>query len=146
MVLAGGALLAWAGLRNTTADVDTVERIDEQLQAAVRRVAERHDLSTTWLNDRAAGFVPATLSEHECQRLWEHPRLLVLGAPWRDVFLMKLLASRDRDWDDLVELWPLSGFTDPHEVVSEYYRAYPHEEVDPYLVRHVRNITRAAIT
>lgn len=144
LVLVGGALLAWAGLRGSTADVDTIERLDEQLRSAVARVAARHDLSTTWLNDRAAGFAPATLREHDFQLLWDHPRLLVCGAAWRDVFLMKMLAARDRDWDDLVALWPLSGFNDPQEAVAEYYQAYPHEEIDPYLDRFVRDVQQAA--
>ena len=46
IVAAGGSLLAWHGLRATTVDVDSVSRLDEQLRAAVARVAERHGLAT----------------------------------------------------------------------------------------------------
>jgi len=144
LVLVGGALLAWAGLRGTTTDVDSIRRLDPQLRKAVKRVASRHGLPATWVNDNAAGMTPRTLREAEFRTLREHPRLVVLGASWHDVFLMKMFAARDTDFDDLIKLWPLSGFTNPKVVVEEFYAAYPHEQVDPYLVRYVEQIRRAA--
>lgn len=39
MVLVGGALLAWHGLRTSTRDVDSASRMDEELLEAVRAVA-----------------------------------------------------------------------------------------------------------
>ena len=45
LVLVGGALLAWHGLRDTTRDVDSVRRLDEELRRAVGQVALRHDLN-----------------------------------------------------------------------------------------------------
>lgn len=144
VVLVGGAVLAWVGLRETTMDVDSASRLDDEVRAAVARVAARHDLDQGWLNDRAAGFAPVTLHEEECAVLSEHPRLRLLAAPLAQVFLMKLFAARERDWDDLVALWPTCGFTNVDQVVSTFYAAYPHEERDPYLHRHVRAIIRAA--
>lgn len=81
VILAGGALLAWGDLRDTTRDVDSVERLDEDLRAAVASVAERQGLSTDWLNDRAAGFRPATFDVANCALLLDHRNLLVLGVP-----------------------------------------------------------------
>jgi hypothetical protein len=89
LVVVGGALLAWHGLRDTTRDVDSVRPLDEELKAAVAAVAERHGLAATWLNDRAASF----LREDECTVLLDHPALHVLGAPLDQVFLMKLYAA-----------------------------------------------------
>lgn len=70
-------------------------------------------------------MTPRGLREDEFQTLWEHPRLVVLGASWHDVFLMKMFAARDTDFDDLVRLWPLSGYADPKVVVEGFCAAYP---------------------
>jgi hypothetical protein len=94
IIVAGGSLLAWHGLRDTTVDVDSVERLDPELRAAVAEVAVRHDLAPRWLNDHAAMFRPQTLNESSCEVLLDHRRLLVLGASYRDVFLMKLSSRR----------------------------------------------------
>ena len=90
MIIGGGSLLAWRGLRLTTEDVDSVRRLDDELRDAVARVAARHGLSERWLNDDAAPFLPATFESERCDVLLDHPRLHVLGASLRDVFLMKM--------------------------------------------------------
>lgn len=144
LVLVGGALLAWAGIRGTTRDVDSIRKLDEDLRAAVATVAGRHGLSINWVNDRAQAFAPATLRHENCEVLWEHERLQILAAPWPDVFLMKLAASRDSDWDDLVAIWSRSGFGSPAEAVAAFYAAYPLEEFDPYLEKHVSRIAKSA--
>ena len=61
LVIAGGSLLAWHGLREATRDVDTIRRMDDELRDAVRLVASRHGLAANWLNDNASPFWPATL-------------------------------------------------------------------------------------
>lgn len=80
VVMVGGSLLAWHGLRDTTTDVDSTRRLDEELVTAVAEVAAAHDLDPTWLNAGAARFTPATLEIDDCDRLLETPRLRVLGA------------------------------------------------------------------
>lgn len=144
IIVVGGSLLAWHGLRDTTADVDSIRRLHVELQQAVARVAERHDLEADWLNDSAAAYWPQTLEESECEVLLDHPSLLVLGAPYRAVFLMKLLAvlNRAADYDDLVRLWPLCGFNSPEEAAAEMYEAFPAAPEDPYLADYVANIAR----
>ena len=54
LVLVGGALMALHGLRETTADVDTIGTLDDELGAAVAVVAGRHGLAPRWLNASAA--------------------------------------------------------------------------------------------
>ncbi len=142
IVVVGGSLLALHGLRKTTHDVDSVRRLDPELRDAVATVAARNDLAPRWLNDSSAAWVPETLDVEQCAVLFEHPRLLVRGAPFADVFLMKLNASRARDVEDLVVLWPLAQFATPAEAVEAFYRAYPLEEHDPYLVQDVESIAR----
>jgi hypothetical protein len=144
IVIVGGSLLAWHGLRDTTADVDTIRRLDIELQQAVSRVAERHDLAPRWLNDSAAAFSPQTLDDSACEALLDHPKLLVLGAPYRAVFVMKLFAARVADHDDLVRLWPLCGFASPEEAADEMRAAFPAAPDDPHLARYVAEIAREA--
>ncbi|MEY2430335.1 MAG: hypothetical protein QOC92_60 [Acidimicrobiaceae bacterium] len=143
LVVVGGALLAWHGLRDTTRDVDSVRRLDEELKAAVAAVGARHGLATTWLNDRAASFLPATFREDGCTVLLDHPALLVLGAPLDQVFLMKLYAARAADTADLEILWPLCSFESPEHAVAAFHDAYPHLEPDEQLAAFIRSLSGA---
>ncbi|MGP0110963.1 MAG: hypothetical protein ACLPR9_19250 [Acidimicrobiales bacterium] len=139
-IVIGGSLLAWRGLRDTTADVESVKRLENPLRVAVAGVAKRHDLAAGWLNDFAAGFVPATLSEEECPVLIERPHLLVLGAPLQQVFVMKLLAARAADFDDLTALWGQCGFASPKQAAELWQAAYTHLERDDFLTDFIRSI------
>ena len=71
--------------------------------------------------------------------------LTVLGPPPGQVFLMKLLAGRAPDHDDMIALWPTCGFADAQEAVAAYYAAYPFEEHDPHLVDYVQQIKELAV-
>lgn len=144
LVIVGGSLLAWQGLRSTTADVDSVRRLDEDVQAAVRTVGERRGLAPRWLNDRSAMFAPVTLREEDCHLLMELPGLRVLGAPLSQVFLMKLYAGRARDYDDLLALWPRAGFPTPEDAAAAYAEAYPHAPNDAHLAEFVRDLAAEA--
>ena len=130
------------GLRQTTLDVDTVWPIEEELREAVARVARVHDLAPAWLNDSSAAFRPQTFVERDCEVLLDLARLLVLGAPLRQVFVMKLFAARvrTRDYDDMVAMWPGCGFDSAEQAVELYRAAYTHEAEDPYLVEYVRTL------
>ena len=107
-------------------------------------MAERHDLTPTWLNHSASAFRPATLDDADCDVLIEHPRLRVLGAPLRQVFLMKVEAARTRDFDDLVALWPRCGFDSAQQAADEYRLAYPDAPDDPYLTDWIMGIAQRA--
>jgi hypothetical protein len=133
LIVVGGALLAWTDLRDTTHDIDSAERLDAEFCAAVEAVAARHDLAPRWINDSAAGFVPAGFDLEGALVVLDRPRLLVLGAPLDDVFLMKILAGRATDTDDIRRLWPRTSFETTAEAVDAFQTAYPHEEPDPYL-------------
>ena len=144
VIVVGGSLLALRDLRQTTVDVDSVRRLDSELMTAVAAVAVDHGLAPRWLNDSAAMFKPATLREGDCHVELKRGRLLVLGAPLDQVFVMKLYASRAPDLDDLVTLWPHCTFGSPQAVVDAFDLAYPHLEHDPYLIDHVAAIAVAA--
>ena len=144
LIVAGGALLAWQGLRESTRDVDSVRRIDPEVRAAVERVARAHDLAFDWLNDHAAGFLPFTFMEDECSRLLDSSRLLVLAAPLDQVFLMKLYRLSAQDYEDLIALWNQCGFTSPEHAAGLFREAYPHAPEDPGLVSLIADVQKAA--
>ncbi|MDP9165115.1 MAG: DUF6036 family nucleotidyltransferase [Actinomycetota bacterium] len=144
VIVVGGSLLALRDLRDTTMDIDSVRRLDDELMAAVASVATERGLAPRWLNDHAVMFKPATLQDSDCRVELQRGRLLVLGAPLEQVFLMKLYASRAPDFDDMVTLWPHCNFASPQAVIDQYYLAYPHAEEDPYLIDHVTAIATTA--
>lgn len=92
LIVVGGSYLVLHDLRSMgTRDVDSIERLTLTVRRAVERVAAANDLSTDWLNDRAAMFAPVGFLRTECSVLFEHEALLVLGPSPDCVFLMKLL-------------------------------------------------------
>lgn len=135
IVVVGGSLLAWHGLREATRDIDSIRRLDVELREAVRRVAARHDLPYDWLNDHAVAFAPFGFEVEECEVLLDTPRLKALGAPFRDVFLMKLRRSDPQDLVDMRALWPYvqHEFASASEVVDAFVAAFPVEPADEYL-------------
>lgn len=144
MLIVGGSLLAWHGLRDTTEDVDSVRRLDDELRDAVCRVAADRDLDSAWLNDNAAMFQPFTLDTDACDVLMNHPRLLVLGAPLQVVFIMKMYRADPNDLADMVAIWPQTGFRTAREVVAAFFAAYPHAPEDPNLDAFVVEVARRA--
>ncbi|MGH9918386.1 MAG: DUF6036 family nucleotidyltransferase [Nitrososphaerales archaeon] len=144
LVVVGGSYLVLHDLRAMgTSDVDSIERLTQALRSAVERVALENDLSTDWLNDRAAMFAPVGFERSDCSVLFEHSALLVLGPKPDWVFLMKLHASREVDRDDMVALWPRCSFTSPEEAAERYKAAYPHEQDDPYLAGYIAELASA---
>ena len=59
VILVGGSLLAWYDLRDSTEDVDSLRRLDDELVAVIASVALDHDLEPNWLNGNAAMFTPS---------------------------------------------------------------------------------------
>ncbi|MDH3190830.1 MAG: hypothetical protein OEM39_09385 [Acidimicrobiia bacterium] len=140
VVVVGGALLAYHGIREGTRGVDSAGQFGEEIKAAAAAVGERHDLAPDWLNARAAAFRPKTLDEADCDVFLEQGRLLVLTAPVDQVFLMKLNSSRSADQADLVLAWPHTSFETAQEVVDAFWRAFPEAPEDEYMKVYVQGI------
>ena len=96
-------------------------------------VAVDYDLEPDWLNANAAMFTPATFDQDACTTLLDRPRLLVLGATIRDVFLMKLYRSNPNDIADMIIMWPHTGFATAREIIDAFYLAYPLAPKDEFL-------------
>jgi len=137
IIVVGGSLLAWHGLRDSTRDVDSIRQLDDAMRHAVKTVAARHGLAADWLNDHAAPWAPATLDVDACEVLLERGRLRVLGLPLRDIFLMKLNRGDPPDLVDMRSIWPVvsGAFASKAEVMVAYYAAFPNEVPadDPHL-------------
>ena len=144
LIVVGGSYLALHDLRESTMDVDTVTRLEAEITAVIQTIADRHELRADWLNDHAAPFSPAGLRLEHCQVLYEGNQLTVLGPPASQIFLMKLLAGRAPDHDDMIALWPLCDFESAQTAVDAYHLAYPFEEPDPHLVGYVQQIADLA--
>jgi hypothetical protein len=144
LIIVGGSLLAWHGLRAATADVDSIRRLDDELIVAAAAVARRRGLAPRWLNGSAAAFIPATFDPAACEVLAEYPRLRVLAAPWDQVFVMKLYANRAQDRDDMVAIWPLTSFDTAVDAATLFQNAYPHAPDDEYLTSYVQAIADEA--
>jgi hypothetical protein len=54
---------------------------------------------------------------------------------------MKLYAARAVDYDDMVALWPLSGFKSAVDAVQRYWDAYPNAPEDEFLIAYVTEIS-----
>jgi hypothetical protein len=145
LIVVGGSFLVLQDIRATgTRDVDSIKRLTHAVVEAVKSVADQNDLKIDWLNDRAAQFTPVGFDESECEVLFDHPALLVLGPAAECVFLMKLHAHRVQDYEDMIGLWPRCNFGSSEEVVEQYEAAYPHEEKDPYFADYVTEIASAS--
>lgn len=144
LIVVGGSYMALHGLRESTRDIDTVNRITHAIRNAVDEIARSRGFQPNWLNDRAAAFAPAGLTEADCSVLYEHPRLRVLGPPPDCVFLMKLYAAREPDYDDLVALWARCSFSSPSDAAARFTIAYPHAPDDPHLASYIAQIAEEA--
>lgn len=145
LLVVGGSYLALNGLRDSTIDVDTVTRLDAEVKAAIEAVAAERGLDPSWLNDRAAAFAPST-SPGESELLFAHGSLVVLGPSPDFVFLSKVERGKQRDFDDLVVLWPRTSFGTPQAAVDAFYLAYPRidPDTDPHLVGYIERVAARA--
>lgn len=70
----------------------------------------------------------------------DHPKLLVLGADFDQILLMKIFTGRESDTDDIGRLWALTSFTSIAEVLDAHRVTYPHDEDDPFLASYLEGI------
>jgi len=144
LVIAGGALLAWHGLRESTHDVDSLTFLDEAIRTKIAEVAAEHDLAINWLNHNARPFTPATLETESCADIFVSPQLTLLGVPLHMVFLMKLDRANPGDVADMIALWPhvREEFSSFDDVARRYFDAYPLAREDAYLASFIEQIAR----
>ncbi|GHO50942.1 hypothetical protein [Ktedonospora formicarum] len=114
ILLIGGAFML-TQLRNrvATKDVDVLlkDTVDSPaspsyltFKAAIRQVANRHQIPPTWLNDLMGEFLH-TMGTVPAGRLWRRYGMLeVYIPPRRYILALKLFAGRDKDREDIQAL------------------------------------------
>jgi hypothetical protein len=140
LIIVGDAVLVWLGLRSSTNSVDTVDRLDDELLTAVQVVGDWNDLDRQWLIDTVASYRSVTLQPNDCSVVVNHPALLVLAAPYDQLFLTALAVAGSVDATDLATLWPYCLFTSPEDAADAFYDAFPLETRDESLPDRIRTI------
>lgn len=128
------------GLRDTTADVDSVSALPPDLLDAAREVAREMGIKETWLNANALPWKPDNLDVAACIDFLSRESLRVVGVPPDALLLMKLNRSSEADQADMRRLWPRCTFATVHEAALAFRDAYPTEEPDPFLADHLLQI------
>lgn len=133
MFIVGGAAMALAyNTRRATKDIDAVFEPKMVIYQIAADVATDHpdELDADWLNDAVKGLLPGR--DQNATVIFEHPGLSVRVASPRYLFAMKVAASRvERDVDDIVALYRLSGFASVDEALGHVADVYPHIKLEP---------------
>lgn len=131
MVVVGGAfMISFIKNRAATKDVDIIplsfpdtmneDQATKAFRSAANAVAKKHGIKRDWINDVVAAFAPATGPI----TLWrDYPNLQVYIPSPEYILVLKLLAGRDRDEDDieaLCELLTIETRQQAQELVDRY--------------------------
>ena len=125
-----------------TQDVDSARRLTNDLNEAIQRVGDRHDLAPHWLNDNAAAYWPTGASFDDCETVYQRDTLVVRTPPADVIFVMKLYRADPQDREDMINLWPLCTFTSPEQAAEVFHASYPHAPDDEHLAAYIGAIAR----
>lgn len=131
LFVVGGVAMALAyNTRRSTRDLHAVFEPKSVVYEAARRVGQRHELSSDWLNDSVKGFLPG--EDPNATTVFDKPGLSVRVAPPEYLFAMKAVAARvERDAADLIRLYQLCGFTSVDDALDCVQRYYPPHLLPP---------------
>lgn len=128
--LFGGAAMVLAfKSRIATKDVAAIFQPSSEIRAAIKRIADRHNLPESWLNDGVKGYVV----EHSRNVLF-HLSNLTVFIPEPDYLLaMKALAARadTEDEEDVLTLVKALGIRTADEVFTIIEKYYPEKQIPP---------------
>lgn len=118
MFVVGGAALALAySTRRSTRDIDAVFEPKLLVYEEAAKLAERHGLDRSWLNDAVKGLLPGP--DPAPQEIAELPGLRVTVASPEYLLALKVAAARvDRDADDIRFLAEICGVSTPREILD----------------------------
>jgi len=126
ILIGGAAMILHFGAARATRDIDILITRGEAaaLRAAVKAVAETHNLPEYWMNDAAKGFADILPTDfyHRLTPLGLQSRnlqLYVLGRP--EQVAMKIVALREQDLEDLEILLPEMTENDRQVLVKIMY-------------------------
>ncbi len=122
----GAALVAGYGRKRSTHDVDAKIVYEKQgVTEAAKRLAEKHDLPTNWLNENATLFIPHKEDSHAAT-VFNSPGLVVTGASAKHLLAMKIDAGRPEDIEDIKWLLEQLRIENIDEAVEVHRETYPH--------------------
>ena len=117
LIAVGGAAMVSRHASRITGDVDIVsEGMSDAVRRACEQVALRRGLAPDWMNDGAKGMAVAL--EVEPERLFTGKRLVVESAGPRYLLAMKLIAGREVDVEDCVQLIRELGLRTSEELLD----------------------------
>jgi Nucleotidyltransferase of unknown function (DUF6036) len=142
LFLVGGAamVLAYSTSRSTR-DLDGVFEPKSVVYEIAKTIAEEAielNLPADWLNDAVKAFLPGV--DPHASVYFESAGLSVRIASPRYLFVMKAIAARESDIDDLRLLYPLCNFASADDAIETVVAAYPARLLKPnvtYLVEEI---------
>lgn len=145
IVVVGGAVMVLKRTYRFTYDVDSITVIPPLLAAAAERVADRHGLSSDWLDDLATTIKPRN-PPSSITTLYDGNRLKVRCPDSSYLLAMKVVAGRDQDIEDSVVLMEEVGVRSTPEILELVREAYGTDEpvrgVRSHAVRAVEELAR----
>ncbi len=127
LFLVGGAAMALAySSSRATKDLDGIfepKSVVNEIAAQVALQRPEYGLAADWLNDAAKSFMPGP--DPHASTLFEWAALSVRIASPRYLFVMKALAGREVDEEDLRILYPLCRFQNVNQALDAVAAAYP---------------------
>lgn len=125
-LVGGAALVAGYGRKRSTHDVDAKIVYEKQgVTEAAKRLAEKHDLPTNWLNENATRFIPHK-EDSQAATVFNSPGLVVTGASAKHLLAMKIDAGRPEDIEDIKWLLEQLRIENIDEAVEVHRETYPH--------------------
>jgi hypothetical protein len=126
LYVVGGAVMCLAlDARPATRDVDAYFEPSSVVRKAAARVAARHDLAETWLNDAVKGYLSA---KGDYRPFLELPNLRVMTASPEYLLAMKCLAFRlgaefqdESDVRYLLRYLNIEHYETALDVITRYY-------------------------
>lgn len=110
-IAGGAAMILLVGNREATRDIDAYLGADPMLvREAAKAVAERHALAEDWINDGVKGFFYSTPPQTVALDV---PGLRVYSVTPEYLFVMKVMAGRPSDMEDLHALARVLSLTSP---------------------------------
>jgi len=133
-VVGGGAMALAYSNERVTKDIDALFEPKAVVYEAAQRVAEQLGLEPNWLNDAMKAFLHG--ADADATVYFEQPGLSVRVASPRYLFIMKAMASRESDYDDLRVLYRLAGLASAREAFDLIESSYPRAAIKP-IVQYV---------
>lgn len=123
----GGVAMGSVFDARMTQDIDVAtEAIPADVMRAAEIVAERHDMSATWINNQAAEFTNLDLPLEAFDVLYAGECLMVRGAKPEYLLAMKVMSGRGKDLQDIIDLAEATGIVTRDSLVSLCDQVYSH--------------------